>query len=416
MKSNFHNYVKNIPGQFSSFEYGFSEMLGRSIFAVDGIEWKEHRKIASHLFSGNALKFKMEHVFNKYGDLLHSLFERFSVENKEIDVQGLFQAVIFDAFCEIAFGISFDCTKHSLNGVQPEFLRAFEGVQTACFERFLQPPAVWCFNRIFSLGTERELKELYQILRDNLISIIRKRKIEAENFGDDENGDFLSIYINQGMKNKETQGYLLDDEYLFETVIGMMIAGRDTTSCVNTNLYKYLRTNLEAENKILNELQALTVRSEPMTLETSKSLKYCSAVFNEALRLVPPASEEFRYCLEDDTLPSGLKVKRGMQVYLPILGIARDPRFFANPEKFIPDRWLSQGKVCKIDEFTCPFFWGGPRMCLGQAMARFETNTFMSKIIPYFKIVPLPNHDETFVSGPVSFYKNGLKVRIEKRD
>ena len=231
-------------------------------------------------------------------------------------------------------------------------------------------------------------------------------------------GDFLSIYINQGKKNP-SQSYLLDDEYLFEMVLNMMVAGRDTTSCLNTNLFKYLATNEDAQKKLIQEMKAQNVSSSFLSLEMSRKLPYASAVVNESLRILPPVPNDFRFCQQDEVLPSGIKVKSGMQVFIPIWGIGRDPHLFHNPDDFIPDRWLpartEEGEIRRPDEYICPFFWGGPRLCLGHAMATFETITFITKVVPELKVIPIPNQNEDLVTGPVGFYQNGMKVKVELR-
>ena len=45
LRGHFANYTKNLPGEMNSFDSAFSELFGRGIFAVDGAEWKDHRKI-----------------------------------------------------------------------------------------------------------------------------------------------------------------------------------------------------------------------------------------------------------------------------------------------------------------------------------------------------------------------------------
>jgi hypothetical protein len=80
--------------------------MGRGIFAVDKREWQDARKIASHMFSGNSLKLKMEEVFNHHADKFVALLDDVAGKTVNIiDVQECFQSVVFDGFCEIAFGV-----------------------------------------------------------------------------------------------------------------------------------------------------------------------------------------------------------------------------------------------------------------------------------------------------------------------
>jgi hypothetical protein len=53
LRSRFTNYVKNLPEELNSFDVGFAELFGRGIFAVDGAEWSDHRKIGT--FKSNIL-------------------------------------------------------------------------------------------------------------------------------------------------------------------------------------------------------------------------------------------------------------------------------------------------------------------------------------------------------------------------
>ena len=68
LKTNPWNFMKNRKDDPSSFERIFAEILGRGIFGTDGSEWLAARKIASHMFSGTALKAQMEHVFNSHAN------------------------------------------------------------------------------------------------------------------------------------------------------------------------------------------------------------------------------------------------------------------------------------------------------------------------------------------------------------
>ena len=92
---NFKNYPKNaddLNGTFTIFE----ELLGDGIFASDDAQWLTHRKVASHLFSGRALKTKMEAVFVQHGRALAEVLEAAAESGEEVDMQVLFASLTFD--------------------------------------------------------------------------------------------------------------------------------------------------------------------------------------------------------------------------------------------------------------------------------------------------------------------------------
>jgi hypothetical protein len=101
-----------------------NQVMGRGVFAVDKREWQDARKIASHMFSGNSLKVKMEEVFNLHADNFVSLLDDVAgKKDNVIDMQEAFQSVVFDGFCEIAFGV-YVCVTCSFRWLQLNVLLA----------------------------------------------------------------------------------------------------------------------------------------------------------------------------------------------------------------------------------------------------------------------------------------------------
>ena len=65
--------------------------MGGGIFAVDGDEWKTHRKVAASLFTGNIIGITMAKVFAEHAEELKDALLRFADEDKEFDIQLLLQ-------------------------------------------------------------------------------------------------------------------------------------------------------------------------------------------------------------------------------------------------------------------------------------------------------------------------------------
>jgi cytochrome P450 len=97
------------------------------------------------------------------------------------------------------------------------------------------------------------------------------------------------------------------------------------------------------------------------------ALRFTSAVISEAVRLYPPASAFGRRALEPCEL-GGYVVPRGASVVISPYALHRNPRYFAEPERFIPERWFD----APPPEFAYVPFGGGARRCIGDAFARTE--------------------------------------------
>lgn len=113
---------------------------------------------------------------------------------------------------------------------------------------------------------------------------------------------------------------------------------------------------------MLVELDAVVGKGNAVSWDHIRELKYCGAVFNEVLRLYPPVAGDARTAMTDDVMPSGIHIEKGQRVIILNAAIGRDPHLWSEPDSFIPERWLQEGKPTRRpDEYVFPVFWAGPR-------------------------------------------------------
>jgi len=430
LRSNWKHFTKNMPDG-SGFQEFLAPVLGRGIFAVDGEEWSDHRKISSHLFAANALRQKMETVFVQHSQRLIELLTRHRL-NQVIDLQEVMQAFTFETICEIAFGCEPGALEAALiHQEKIDFLVRFDRAQNLCFNRLVLPQVVWKLLRYLNVWYERQLSEDSAELRAYVLRIIqeRKRKMQEESAAiaaaresDDKYGDILSMYMKAAQDSKKP--YLAEDDYLQDVVLNFMVAGRDTTSSTLINLFRELSGRPEVVQKMLREMEDVLKSPKNAGPKTHiswdhiKYLPYSNAVVNETLRMYPPVPGDFRICTETCKLPSGITVPKGSRVTVLVTAIGRDPHLWENPDEFIPERWLNAedpSQPCKRIPDTLPVFWGGPRTCLGKDAARLEVLSVAHSLLSSgIRFQLLPDQDDKIKIGPVQFYEEGVKVKVER--
>ena len=94
-------------------------------------------------------------------------------------------------------------------------------------------------------------------------------------------------------------------------------------------------------------------------------------VFRESMRLYPPAWGLARKTLEPHEI-AGYEIPRGGIVLANPYLVQRDPRWFANPERFDPERWEREDGEEARPKFAYFPFGGGPRRCIGEGFAWME--------------------------------------------
>jgi len=121
------------------------------------------------------------------------------------------------------------------------------------------------------------------------------------------------------------------------------------------------------------------------------------AVFRETLRLRPSALAVLRR-LDEPLEAAGHLLPAGTTAMVPLPLLHRDPRFFSDPERFRPQRWIEKGPAPSV---YLPF-GGGARRCLGEALAQAEAEAIVPTVLSELRLRPLwPREERMVLRGTV---------------
>ena len=134
----------------------------------------------------------------------------------------------------------------------------------------------------------------------------------------------------------------LTSREVHDHVITLLLAGHETTASALTWALYLLGRHPLAQQQVQAEADALDGRE--VSAATLPALRYTRAVITEAIRLYPPAWIIGRTVTADLRL-GGWHLPPGSVAAVSPLLLHRDPRWYPDPDRFDPSRWL--GAPCR---------------------------------------------------------------------
>jgi cytochrome P450 len=223
-------------------------------------------------------------------------------------------------------------------------------------------------------------------------------------------GDLLSMLL--VAQDEEGDGGGMTDRQLRDEVMTILLAGHETTANALTWTWHLLAQNPEAEARLHGEIDRALGGRTP-GFDDFGALGYVERVLAEAMRLFPPAWGIGRralvpYAVGGYTIPAG-----GLVAMSPYV-IHRDPRFWPDPLRFDPDRFLPEARAAR-PRFAYFPFGGGARQCIGESFAWMEGVLVIATLAQRLRFRALPGARVEPQPLITLRPKRGLPMRVEGR-
>ncbi len=166
-------------------------------------------------------------------------------------------------------------------------------------------------------------------------------------------------------------------------------AGHETTANALSWTWYLLASHPEVRVRLQDEL-ARVLDGRPPTGDDLPRLAYTQAVFEETLRLYPPAPAVQRRVTAETRLV-GHHLPLGSIVLVSIRNIHRHPGFWKEPERFNPDRFLQDETKSRHRLAYLPF-GAGSRICVGSHFALVEGPLLLALIAQQYDLNLVPGH------------------------
>jgi cytochrome P450 len=193
------------------------------------------------------------------------------------------------------------------------------------------------------------------------------RIIDERRRNPSDRGDLLSMLVLA--RDEEENGAHLSDTQVRDETMTLFLAGHETTSNALTWTWHLLSQHPDVERRLHQEIDAV-LEDRPAGAADAANLPYTRMVLAESMRCYPPAWGIGRRAIEDVEI-GGYSIPRGTVVLVSQYLLHHDARFFPEPERFDPDRWLPERQQAR-PKFAYFPFGGGNRVCIGESFAWME--------------------------------------------
>ena len=212
------------------------------------------------------------------------------------------------------------------------------------------------------------------------------------------------------MAVRDEDGIGLSAEEIRNQMVTFIVAGHETVASALTWAFALLAAHPREQESLHAELVDV-VRDEPLTIDDYSRLTRTRAVFDEALRLYPPAWLITRKARAQTEL-GGRDVPAESLVILSPWLLHRHPALWRSPEEFRPSRFIDDD----IDRSAFLPFGAGPRMCIGRDFAYVEGVLMLARLASRFQ-VSYPDGSGVPATDPLVTIRpaGGLRLRITRR-
>jgi cytochrome P450 len=222
--------------------------------------------------------------------------------------------------------------------------------------------------------------------------------------------DLLSLLMQATDQETHAQ---MDEQQLRDEIITLFSAGHETTANALSWAVYLLAQHPDAQEKVHAEVQAAMGERPHITAGDVARLPYTRQVLLETMRLYPPVWFVGRLVLEDVTF-GDYTLPRGANVLISQYLMHRDPRYFSDPLRFLPERW-TDGFIASVPRGAYIPFSAGERHCLGESFAWLEALIVLATAVRRWRFDLIPGQDIRPKPSITLRPNRGIRVRTYRR-
>ena len=349
----------------------FESFQGRNVLTTEGPDWERQRRILTPGFAPKRIAGYMGLMRAAIDESVGDELPAEPGHSATVDVDFLTTRVTMDVILRTLF--SHAATRAEASSVSTAIRALTRQSMREVFWAFVPP------NWLPYPGRASKLKHL-QTINALVRAHIKTRAGEPK--GTNTEPDVLNMLLAACDDNPTTGSATLTSQEIHDNCFLLFSAGFDTASSALTWWIGLMATHPDVAAKLRREIDNENENPGASTMEAISRLPYLNATIREAMRLYPPSTALFTRVALRDVDIGATPVAKGTLVVVPIWHLHHDPRSFAEPYVFRPERFMPDAP--KIARGAYLPFGAGPHFCLGQHFATIEMALIAAHFVENF--------------------------------
>ncbi|KAK6173991.1 hypothetical protein SNE40_017351 [Patella caerulea] len=225
------------------------------------------------------------------------------------------------------------------------------------------------------LASRNSIEKLKQFIAERI-------EEHKEDFDKNDIKDFIDIHLDMcsnGTSDGNSEGNTK------RTILSLFVAGSDTTATTLDWALLFMILHPDVQKKCQEEIASVAGDSRMVGWSDKSKLPYNEATLLEVQRIANTVPITLPHTADKDAVVKGFLIPQGSLVYANLYACHLDSRYWKEPLQFKPERFLDDtGKVSKQAAATLIPFSTGPRICVGESLARMEIFLFFTNLLQRF--------------------------------
>ncbi|VEN43854.1 unnamed protein product [Callosobruchus maculatus] len=361
------------------------------MFFQKGEEWKVTRSKMTPAFTSGKLKAMCPMLAANGSRLVTYIKNHYG----KMDLEEMSSKYVVDGIFRVFFGME----AHCMDGTNKELTQLLLQLQQPSLKDTI---SIFCYLYQHHFVDWFKLSFGDDVMKNYCVGAFKEAMKARENSSIRVN-DLIDI-INDLKKSKEfAQSFDFDGEKVLAQPFQFFIAGHITSTLSLTYTLFELTVNPEVQAKARKVAQEMLNDYGGITYDALMDKKYCylDMVFDETHRKYPALAYLDRACTADYKIPgTDYVLRKGDRLLIPTLGHNFDEKYFPNPEKYDPERFLDKHNQDGL--YFLPF-GEGPRACIGGRFAGLNLKVALTNILSNFTLEKIPETPKTITKNPKAF-------------